>query len=205
MVFSKDDKPTHGHKLHPSYDNLVDLQLLKVCEVIGKPLHNLGVTPNMITLFGLCLAFVTFYFFIKKQYIVSLIFLWLTYFSDCLDGYMARSFQQITTLGDYLDHFRDHFFFLTLICLIFVHIESTIHKCYFIVVIAIYAILMMIHFGCQEEVTEYKEANDCLRIFQRFCFGKVPKNTIQYTKWFGAGTFICVLSLFIVLLQLSCI
>lgn len=196
---------SHGHKLSPSNDNPIDIQLLKLCEVIGKPLHDCGITPNMVTIFGFFLCLLTFYFFIHKQYVLSIVFLWLTYFSDCLDGYMARTFQQITRLGDYLDHFRDQFFIVTLICLIFVHIQGTTQKGLFAVVITIYTTLMLSHLGCQERVTEYEDANDCLNILKTACIGNSPKFTIQYTKWFGCGTYMTVLTIFIFMLQFSLI
>lgn len=201
MSFS--EKNNIGHKLKPSDENPIDVQLLKLCELFGEPLHHAGITPNMITMFGLFLSFVTFYFFIRKQYMLSIVFLWLTYFSDCLDGYMARTFKQITTLGDYLDHFRDQFFIVTLICLIFLHIHDTTIKCFFIVIIVIYATLMLAHLGCQEKNTQYTEANDCLDILKKACIGKSPKDTIKYTKWFGCGTFMSVLTIFILMLHFS--
>jgi hypothetical protein len=50
--------------------------------------------------------------------------------------------------------------------------------------------------GCQESISEYKEHNDCLDFFRNLC-GKNPEKEIQYTKYFGCGTFITVLSIFI--------
>jgi phosphatidylglycerophosphate synthase len=194
-----------GHKLHHSNENPIDSFLLQLCEKIGKPLYLMGITPNIITLFGIVLSFITFYFFIRKQYILSIVFLWLTYFSDCLDGYMARTYQQITNLGDYLDHFRDQFFVVTLVSLLCLHINSTCYKFLFMVIIIIYATLMLAHLGCQEKVTKYTDANDCLIILKKACLGNSPEKTIQYTKWFGCGTFMAVLSIFILLVQFSLI
>ena len=189
-----------GNKITYDNCNFIDILIFKLCNCIDQPLHNLGVTPNMVTVFGLIMGLISIFLFIKKQYIASIIFLWFTYFTDCLDGYMARKYNQITKLGDYLDHFRDQFVIVTVIVLVFMQIRDTSMKILFLTSISVYGIMMLAQLGCQERLTHVKEGKDCLDILQHLCPGNAEK-TMAYAKWFGCPTFFIVLSIFILLLK----
>jgi phosphatidylglycerophosphate synthase len=189
-----------GDKISNELQNPIDIGLLNLCRLIDKPLHNMGVTPNMVTLFGLFTGILSIHFLISKKYVLSFLLLWITYFTDCLDGYMARKYNQITRLGDYLDHFRDQFVVLSLIIILALHIHDITHKTLFIVIISLCSILMLSQLGCQEKITEYKDHNECLDFLQKLCPGNAEEN-MKITKWFGCGTFYLILSIFIVALK----
>jgi cardiolipin synthase (CMP-forming) len=62
--------------------------------------------PNLLTLFRLFLLPFAFYFLLRKTnsgLIVAIILLGVAYFSDMLDGYLARKLNQISDLGKILD------------------------------------------------------------------------------------------------------
>ena len=191
-----------GDKIENQYQNPIDIFLLKLCRLIDTPLHNFGVTPNTITIFGLFLGLLSIHFLIKKNYILSIIFLWLTYFTDCLDGYMARKYNQETRLGDYLDHFRDQFIVVSIIMLLTLQIEDFHFRAFFIIVIIITGVLMLSQLGCQEKITHYTDNNECLEKLKLLCPGNAEEN-IKITRWFGCGTFFVVLSGFLIMLRLS--
>lgn len=178
----------------------IDWFLVEIAKPATDPLHKLGVTPNMITTLGLILGLFSIYFLIHNQYTLSFIFLWLTYWTDCLDGYFARKYNQVTKLGDYLDHFRDIFVTGSIIILVLMKLNGLIVKISSGIIIAIFALMMCCYIGCQESVTEYTEHNDCLDFFRKLC-GKHPEEEIKYAKHFGCGTFILVISLFILILK----
>jgi len=181
-------------------ESIIDWFLVEIGKPLTDPLHKLGVTPNMITTFGLILGLFSIYFLIHNQYVMSFVFLWLTYWTDCLDGYLARKYNQVTKLGDYLDHFRDIFVTGSIIILLFMKMNGLAVKISSAIIIAIFAFMMCYYIGCQESLSDYTEHNDCLDCFRKLC-GKRLEEEIKYTKHFGCGTFILVISLFILILK----
>lgn len=189
-----------GDKINDDYQNFIDIGLLKLCRLIDEPLHTIGVTPNMVTLFGLIIGIFAIHFLIQKQYVLSVLFLWLTYFTDCLDGFMARKYNQTSKLGDYLDHFRDQFVILCVVILMTLHIQNFKYRLLFVFIIIISTVLMLSQLGCQEKLTEFKHHNECLGFLEKMCPGKAEQN-IKWTRWFGCGTFYLVLSILILVLR----
>ena len=191
---------SNGNKIIHHHQNFIDNGLIYLCNQIDRPLYRMGVTPNMITLFGLFTGLLSIHFLVQKRYVLSIAFLWITYFTDCLDGYMARKYNLTTKLGDYLDHFRDQFVILSIISICVLQIRKTKYKLLFILLIAFFGLLMLSQLGCQEKLTQYNDHNDCLKILKCFCPGNAEDN-IEFTKWFGCGTFFMVLSIFIFSIQ----
>jgi phosphatidylglycerophosphate synthase len=189
-----------GDKISNEYQNPIDIMLLQICRLIDKPLHDIGITPNMITLFGLFTGILSIHYLISKNYLLCFVLLWITYLSDCLDGFMARKYNDVTKLGDYLDHFRDQFVVLSLIVILTLHIENFKYRALFVFIIILSAVLMLSQLGCQEKITEYKVHNECLNMLTNLCPGN-PKENIKITKWFGCGTFFLILSIFIVAIK----
>jgi CDP-diacylglycerol--glycerol-3-phosphate 3-phosphatidyltransferase len=190
----------HGNKIFDEHQNPIDNILLVVCKQIAPFLYRNKITPNMITFFGLITGIISIYFLIKKQYFLCFIFLWITYWSDCLDGYIARKYDQVTLFGDYFDHVRDNFVVITLVVFVIMQIKTTQNKILVAIILFIFFILMNAQLGCQEKLTPYTMHNDCLALTKMFCIGNAEK-TIYVTKWFGCGTFILVLSLIIIYLK----
>ena len=190
----------YGNKINDEHQNPIDNILLIYCKKISPFLYRNNITPNMVTFFGLITGIMSVYFLIKKNYILSFIFLWITYWSDCLDGYLARKYDQITLFGDYFDHIRDNFIVISLTIFILMQIKSTKNKIIVAVILFVFFILMNAQLGCQEKLTPYSQHNDCLEMTKHFCLGHAHK-TIHFTKWFGCGTFILVLSLCILYLH----
>ena len=191
-----------GKKVCNDHESLIDYVLVEVAKPVSDPLHKLGVTPNMITIMGLIFGLFSIHFLIKKQYILSFVFLWITYWSDCLDGFFARKYNQVTKLGDYLDHFRDMFVSGSITILVLMQLNGVMAKVSAGIIIAIFAVMMCYYIGCQESVTDYNEHNDCLDFFRHMC-GDHPEEEIKYTRHFGCGTFIMVLSIFILVLKIQ--
>uniref|UniRef100_A0A6C0KSL6 CDP-alcohol phosphatidyltransferase n=1 Tax=viral metagenome TaxID=1070528 RepID=A0A6C0KSL6_9ZZZZ len=189
-----------GDKINNEYQNPIDIGLLYFCRAVDQPLHAMGVTPNMITLFGLIIGIMSIYFLIHKHYLIAVLLLWFTYFTDCLDGYMARKYNQTSKLGDYLDHFRDQFVILCIVILMTLHIKEFKYRLLFVFVITISAILMLSQLGCQEKLAEYNDHNECLGFLKKLCPGNAEEN-IKLTRWCGCGTFYLILSIFIVALR----
>lgn len=68
---------------------------------------------------------------------------------DCLDGHLARSTNQVSILGDYLDHGADVIFLIALI--ISILYKKYTNKPYVLTIIIILLYLAMVHLGLQQK------------------------------------------------------
>jgi phosphatidylglycerophosphate synthase len=66
-----------------------------------------GITPNMVTLLGALLVFLTFWLFLEGQFAMGLIAAWLMTFLDTVDGKLARTTLTSSKWGDVFDHGLD--------------------------------------------------------------------------------------------------
>ena len=66
-----------------------------------------GISPNMVTSFGLLLMILTCYLFLHGQFFAGLIAGWLMTFLDTVDGKLARVTVQSSKFGHILDHGMD--------------------------------------------------------------------------------------------------
>jgi archaetidylinositol phosphate synthase len=80
---------------------------------IAGRLSKLGLTPNQLTVIGLCLSFIAAYFYASTPplwYIwVATVFLALSGLLDALDGAMARGGGRVTAFGGFLDSVTDRY------------------------------------------------------------------------------------------------
>jgi len=75
----------------------------------GEFFSKLGLTPNQYTLISLFFAILAFYFLIKIDLILALIFFLLATLLDFIDGAVARFTQRETKKGAYLDTICDRY------------------------------------------------------------------------------------------------
>ena len=94
-------------KIERENENFIDNILIDICDLISEPVHKLGLTPNMITTLSLIFGLATAYVLYKKMYLVACLLWAISYFFDCLDGFIARKYKQYTKFGDYYDHVSD--------------------------------------------------------------------------------------------------
>jgi CDP-diacylglycerol--glycerol-3-phosphate 3-phosphatidyltransferase len=77
--------------------------------------------PNQLTSLRLLLSLVLFYLIAAEHYVASFVMFVLAAGTDWLDGYFARKYNQITTLGRILDPFADK----VIICGTFIFLAAT--------------------------------------------------------------------------------
>ena len=86
-------------------------------EHIRKAMFNL---PNQLTSLRLMLSVIMFCFIIKEWYIASFVLFIIASGTDWFDGYYARKYGQVTTLGRILDPFADK----VIVCGTFIFLTS---------------------------------------------------------------------------------
>jgi archaetidylinositol phosphate synthase len=80
----------------------------------AKAAHKMGLTPNIVSVIGIVLAFLSALAYAEWQnrppyLLIATILLLLSGFCDALDGVLARLFQQTTTFGGFLDSLGDRY------------------------------------------------------------------------------------------------
>lgn len=171
-------------KLPNKYENPIDNLIYLFVPKTSKLLDNY--TPNFITTLSFISAILCLHFIYKNKIELGILFYFLSYYFDCVDGFHARRKNMCTKFGDYYDHITDIIIQILLAIFIFKKIKNYKYKNIIISTIIILAIFMYIHLSLQE-LYYNKNDSDFLNIFQF-------KNTI-YTKYlpisryFGSGTF----------------
>ena len=94
-------------KIPEKYENPIDNLLIEVCESSSEFAYNNGFTPNMITTLSNISCIITLIFLLKLKFYIAALFFLISYYFDCMDGYIARKYNQTSPLGDYYDHISD--------------------------------------------------------------------------------------------------
>ena len=184
-------------KIPPEYENCIDHQLISFADTLCPLFKKLNFTANGITTLSLIFGLLSIYYLYKDQIYVFGILYFISYFFDCMDGHFARKYDQVTKFGDYYDHFKDILIFLLIVGTLYYKNKNCktniiILSC----ILGIAFILFNIHMGCQEKIYDSEES-PTLHFQKQLCPGD-PYKTIQFTNWFGSGTFVL---LFIVIVM----
>jgi len=184
-------------KVSRLYENPIDNLFINIADAVSDSFHRTGHTPNVITTYSaLCGVFA-----IRAvesgaliQFIVSMT---LCYFFDCLDGFMARKYNQETVFGDLYDHVKD----IVVVCGVISVVlrkygRQVVNLKVFAVAACLFA-LMMVNFGCQQQRFD-RGYNETLDVFKPLC--RCP-DYIRITRMFGSGTMIVVLIGFVAFLM----
>jgi len=167
-------------------------------EFLAPVFYKMGFTPNMITTLGNICTLIFIYYFLKKEFTFSAIFFFLSYFFDCLDGYVARSYNMTSEFGDFYDHISDG-----LKTIIFILLLIKMNKKLAIVYIPLLGLLfgfMGIHLANQEIYYDKEENSKTLQIFKSLSNSKTrfdAEKTMTYSRFFGCGTVIMVMTIMI--------
>ena len=158
-------------------------------------MHSIGVTANMLTMGSFLFGVISVVFIHTNRFELASLCFAIAYTFDCMDGNMARMFNEVTEFGDKLDHYTDLIQFLLLIVFIAINRKLSYRfKIIFFVAIIILTGLAAVHIGCQEK--HYNEnSNDFLSVFKSLCH---DKEMVHYTRYVGTGTY----SLFVVIVLL---
>jgi len=201
-----------GRKIPPEFENPIDNTLLDICEEIIPFCLRLKITPNLITITRTIIGLISLYYFnFSCDYLIPTAGTAIFYLFDCLDGHLARKSNQVTVLGDYLDHFADISFYLTLMILLFY--KTYPNKFTIIGTIGIFTYLSFVHLGLQQKT--HKKIKNNIRQENKIVVDDIDDelldllNTIHHfsdcdiswTKYFGTGTLYFVLILAIYYVQ----
>lgn len=185
-------------KLPEDLENPIDNLIYKLVESVAPTLYEYGFTPNILTTLGNVCTLVFLYFMFNYQFPLAAFFFLLSYIFDCLDGYVARSYNMTSNFGDWYDHTSDT---LKIILLFYAFLK--INKkwgIYTISLIFIFLILSCIYLSHQEVYYDQPTKSSSLNILQFLNYGANKYNVHEYlnvSKYVGCGTSYLLMTLII--------
>lgn len=184
-----------GFKTSENLENPFDNFLYSICDKISPSLVKLGITPNIVTTFSLISGILSVYLIYKNNYILGALFCFISYFFDCLDGFIARRYNMKSEFGYYYDHTSD----IIVIILFFIvyFTKKTLNIKFRIFIFILFILLYFIgsiHMGCQELQKEVNNSKDLHVGLKKLCRNK---EDIQITRFFGLGTHAIIVLLII--------
>lgn len=185
-------------KIPEKLENPIDNFIYYFIEKVAPLFYTLGFTPNMITTLGNICTIISIYFFIKQQYYYSALFFFLSYFFDCLDGYVARSYNMTSQFGDFYDHISDMIKILSFLILFITTNYKLSLIC--IPIILIGFILCCMHVANQEIYYGKPESSKTLQFISPLTSAKTKQeayNNMLYTRYLGCGTNIILIMIII--------
>ncbi|RYE13393.1 MAG: CDP-alcohol phosphatidyltransferase family protein [Rickettsiales bacterium] len=111
-------------KLPDCLDNQYDNVLTVIVSNTVDMFYNCGFNPNGITTLSLIFGILAIGLLKYNKYIEAAICYLISYFFDCMDGYMARKYNLTTNFGDYYDHIKDMIVFILLSYVIFIKFKK---------------------------------------------------------------------------------
>ncbi|NIO22500.1 MAG: CDP-alcohol phosphatidyltransferase family protein [Candidatus Aenigmarchaeota archaeon] len=110
---------------------------------IGKTFAKLGLSPNQWTLLTLIPTIVSFYFLVKRDFLLAALFFLLSSFMDWIDGSVARVTGKTTNFGAYLDSMMDRYVeFIIILGIYFAGIPSFYLPAEFWIILYLFGSLM---------------------------------------------------------------
>lgn len=195
-----------GSKLQEHHENPFDIGFTKIAKAVSPTLYKIGATPNMITTLSVIasyLAIRSIYLGQPKQWFILWAFL--SYLFDCIDGYFARKYDMCTVFGDYYDHVSDVMYIALLFYVAFWKrgLKSSVKQYWGLIalVFVIVGVGALIHMGIQEDLYDNNDQSPtlkiCSKIAKKVC--SISADCVAVSRWFGVGTFIATMIVLIVL------
>jgi len=191
-------------KIHESLEDPISQSLYDISDKVSPYLHQAGITPNMVTTVRIAMTLAAFlHYFPNGQYRTAALLYFGAYFGDCLDGHMARKYDQETTFGDLYDHLAD---IIHLIMPLY-YVSVNVHTEYdwIVIILILLAIISLVQIGCEERYLKLmgngKDSNTISGV-ERLC----PKvmvdddeldDLMQFSRLFGIGVFVLIVTILI--------
>lgn len=191
-------------KIHESLEDPVSQTMYDIADSVSDSVHNLGITPNMITTSRLITVVIAFtYFFKQKYYRTTAVLLALCYFGDCLDGHIARKYNKSTKFGDYYDHITDLITYLLSLYFVTTRIDPDFD--WLIIILFILLVASMIQIGCEErylKIMGIEEDSASMSSFTNLCPDCLVDddeldNLMEFSRLFGVGVYVLLFVLIV--------
>lgn len=194
----ENEKINNGEKIDSKYQDPVDNILISLSDKLSPLFKSMNFTPNGITMISTILSLAALYYLYQKNVLNFSIFFALAYFFDVMDGHYARKYNMMTENGDKFDHYKDIFFGVAIIVILFMQYDMLSFPILIVIMIALYA-LTLTYLGCVETITSSENRSKTLS-FTNDIASKVVEmdktsceNRMPRLRWFGPGIFMLFL------------
>lgn len=164
------DKKLDKYGNDSEQESVADIYLFyPLSDILLDPLHNLGFKPNHVTIMSILFSIVSFFYYFNNNLSSTLFFYFLAYLMDCIDGRMARKYNQGSIFGMILDSTSDvlcnlPFLFMILYKTIYSIVRIGVilnFKFYLCILLLIICFYFSVAFGINEAIESYmKTKND---------------------------------------------
>jgi phosphatidylglycerophosphate synthase len=189
------------YKLDNPYDNLMNYFGEKSLHI----LKYLNFTPNTLTLIGGIFMIFSIIFILKYKFLYASLLYAIAYWFDCVDGQYARYYGVTSKSGEKLDHFVDAVRnILTCISIYIINIP-TLKKLIFFVFYVIFTLTNVYVSNCIQNYYYFNtKTDDKYHMKDKMTFCKhEPNQQLKYVRFFGSGTKILFIILFLLYLSLG--
>ena len=179
-------------KLPRKYECPVDNFFYDMAEKSLPFYKSLNMTPNMLTTLSLIASIIAWLAFRYDYRILAVLFLFISFYYDCVDGLFARTYNMESSFGEIYDHLTDWFG----IGIIFYEMlmKDSGKFIMWSPILMIFGVAMALQVGCQEHFYNTHVDQPIIGKFKYMC---PDKNLIHGTRYFGCGTFIILIAVMI--------
>ena len=194
-----------GTKLPSNLDNPYDNLMIYFSLKSLSFFYSLNFTPNMLTLVGGMFMILSIIFIIKYKFVYAALLYAIAYWFDCVDGQYARHYSLTSKHGEQLDHLIDLFRnILTCISIYIIKIPTS-KKLIFVALYIISTLTNVYASNCiQNYYYSHSKTDDKYHMKDQMKFCKEnPGEQLKYVRYFGSGTKIFVIIIFLLYLSLT--
>ena len=188
------------NKLPAVYECPFDNQLFTFIDMHLSLYYNLGFSPNVVTTFSIIFGVFAAHQIAIGRYNIAALLMLISYYFDCVDGKLARQYNMVTSFGDLYDHTGDIIKIILILYALFAINQKTSKKQWlYIALFSLLALIQCIHLGYQEAVYNKTEESSYLNMWRNLIHSdQTPEKTIQWTRYFGCGTWYLCFALLII-------
>lgn len=149
------------------YESWADNEIFfKLSKHLVDPLHDIGLTPNMVTILSTGFTFLSIYYLYKNDRSKAVISYLTGYLLDCVDGRMARKYSMGSNIGMALDCVSDNISNAALFIYILLSRQFDQKTGIMLGILLVLSYMLAISFGLNEAVASY-EATGSDNFYQR--------------------------------------
>lgn len=179
-------------KIPRSYENPIDNVLLDAAEKALRPCRALGLTPNQVTVASIFFGALSIWALWARMPAAFFATYFASVWLDYLDGHLARSNDEVTKLGDFLDHCSDVLLIAGVVLVVAVRLGFP-RALSPILAIGAFVLLANVHLGLQQRFYtdngdkgpgEHAETIDALMRIAPYDYDR----WLPISRYFGVGT-----------------
>jgi hypothetical protein len=196
----------NGRKISDELENPFSVLVLKMVDPMVSRMHEAGFSPNMVTTLSLVFGLLAILAVRARHPGVAAAMYLFSYYFDCLDGPIARRYDQVTHFGDLYDHGKD----IIIVVWLLIEIQRQYPITWSVWLLFLLVILgAMVHMGfvesfnsiCCGVANENNFLRICTRISEKFYSAsdcETLRKRMRITRWFSDGSFVFLIIAYLI-------